>query len=110
MIWLAFTIAMKSKNLAKNSYFLEYWVPIKRYDTQQCFDTRFNYIYLLALNDKAEDGSIQINQKASMEPQIKVCIVQVQIYHKWHCENHLYQSSWHCPLKEQALGQKNTKT
>ena len=60
------TIGIKSKNLAKNNSIFEFWVPIERDDIQQCFDTRFNYIFFLALNDKAEDGSIQLTQKASI--------------------------------------------
>ena len=60
------TIGLKSKNMAKNNSNLEFWVIIERDDFQECFDTRFHYISFLALKDKgkAEDGSIQINQKA----------------------------------------------
>ena len=68
------TIGLKSKNMAKNNSNLEFWVIIERDDFQECFDTRFHYISFLALNDKAKEITIQINQKASIQSQIKVSI------------------------------------
>ena len=74
---------IKSKNFAKHDSILDNRVPIERYDTHQCFDTRSNDFIFIVLNASALNGSNQIWQKGTIKTLRKDMHLKIQIFHNF---------------------------